>query len=43
MDEFLVSAFGWFARGAGLSLDYLSQRSGLGALSGMFQRGRQTP
>lgn len=43
MDEFLVRTFGWLGRGVGLSLDYLSQRPGLGALSGMFRRGRQNP
>jgi hypothetical protein len=34
MDEHLVRAFRWTARGVGSALDYVSQRTGVGTLTG---------
>ncbi|MET7505675.1 hypothetical protein [Streptomyces albidoflavus] len=39
MAEHLIRAAGWIARGVGVAFDYLSQRSGVGALSATAKNG----
>ncbi|WP_179889389.1 hypothetical protein [Streptomyces sp. st115] len=37
MDEHLVRAFRWAARGMGAALDYVNQRTGVGTLTGSIR------
>ncbi len=39
MAEHLIRAAGWIARGVGVAFDYLSQRTGVGTLSGAARNG----
>ncbi|MBZ2408242.1 hypothetical protein [Streptomyces koyangensis] len=39
MAEHLIRAAGWIARGFGVAFDYLSQRTGVGTLSGAAKNG----
>ncbi|MGW9363629.1 hypothetical protein ACWIGD_21140 [Streptomyces albidoflavus] len=39
MAEHLIRATGWIARGVGVAFDHLSQRTGVGTLSGTAKNG----